>query len=167
MRTCPDGEARIARYLSLAGEGVKLNEYLGGGADGDVWKTSRGTAIKVLSHENTYFNERDTYKRLAFWGITEQIDGFWVPKMLGYDDELRVIEMDIVQHPPYIIDFAKVMLDRPPDFSADELDQRDEDGRERFEHNWPRVLSLLPALESYQIYYLDPKRGNIAFPDVP
>jgi hypothetical protein len=75
--------------------------------------------------------------------------------------------MDVMHHPPYIIDFAKVKIDRPPDFSPDVLHYHDELGRERFEHNWPAVQSLMSALESYQIYYLDPQRGNITFPDMP
>ena len=36
--------------------------------------------------------------------------------------------------------------------------------RERFEQNWPKVKSLMAALESYQIYYLDPQPYNIVFP---
>ncbi len=167
MLLCPDGEARIARYLSLVAPDVKISKHLGGGSDGDVWKTTRDTAVKVYKHDVTYFNERDTYARLASWGITETIDGFWVPKMQSYDDDLRVVEMDIVHQPPYIIDFAKVMLDRSPEFSDDVLSHRDSEGRENFRHNWPKVLSLLATLESYQIYYLDPKPGNIAFPDMP
>ncbi len=66
--------------------------------------------------------------RLAEYGITEKICGFWVPKMIGFCDELRVIEMDIVQTPPYIIDFAKVRLNSDPGFPAETLAEYDAEG---------------------------------------
>jgi hypothetical protein len=75
--------------------------------------------------------------------------------------------MDLMQHPPYRIDFAKVRIDRPPEFSEEVLRDEEQQGIAQFEHNGPAVKSLLAALESYQIYYLDPRRGNIAFPDMP
>jgi len=45
--------------------------------------------------------------------------------MLDCDDELMIVEMDFMQRPPYIIDFAKVRIDRPPDFSEDVLQQNE------------------------------------------
>ncbi len=69
--------------------------------------------------------------------------------------------------PPYVIDFAKVRIDRPPEFSDEVLEQSEQKGAEEFGHNWSSVKELLLDLESYQIYYLDPKRGNIVFPDMP
>lgn len=158
-----DLEDRVRQYLSLIGKGVKLKEFLGDGTDGAVWATENDTAIKVFNYDFGYFNERDAYLRLADFGVTEKIDGFWIPKMIHCDDELMVVEMDLMQHPPYIIDFAKVKIDRPPDFSDETLADCERLGRERFEHNWPAVKSLLSALESYQIYYLDPQPNNIVF----
>jgi hypothetical protein len=153
---------RALAYLSSQRPDVKIEEFLGGGIDGKVWKTSASTAIKVFFHERGYWNERDSYLRLADWGVTERLEGFWIPKMVGYDDQLQVVEMN---QPPYILDFGKVRIDRPPEFS-DVLRDQEEHGRELFEHNWPAVKKLLAALESYQIYYLDPKPGNITFPDM-
>ncbi|MBX9789789.1 MAG: hypothetical protein K2Y37_12800 [Pirellulales bacterium] len=158
---------RVVHYFNVRRVGVQINEYLGGGTDGDVWKTSDGTAVKVLHRFASYANERDSYARLAEYGHTETIDGFWLPRMLMSDDELMIVEMDLMQHPPYIIDFAKVRIDRPPDFDEDTLADAERMGRERFEHNWPAVKSLLATLESYGIYYMDPNRGNITFPDMP
>jgi hypothetical protein len=158
---------RVTRYLSLLPKHVKLKRWLGGGTDGEVWETSRETAVKALMRESGYYNERDTYLRLSEWGVGDKIDGFWVPRIVGYNDDLWVIEMDMVQDPPYIIDFAKVRIDRPPDFSEEVLQEADRRGAEQFEHNWPRVKSLLATLESYQIYYMDARRGNITFPDMP
>lgn len=107
---------RVAQYLNLRGEGAKIKEFLGDGTDGAAWATDRTTAVKVFRSERGYFNERDTYLRLLEYGVTEQLDGFWLPKMHGWEDDLMVIEMDLMQRPPYIIDFAKVRLNSPPRF---------------------------------------------------
>lgn len=151
------------RYLSLIGKGVKLKDFLGQGTDGAVWATNRDTAIKVFARERGYINERDTYERLAEFGVTEKLDGSWVATMTGYDDDLMVVEMDLMNDPPYIIDFAKVRLNSSPDFSEQTLEDREIQGKMLFEGNWPAVKSLMAALESFQIYYLDPKPHNIVF----
>lgn len=114
---------------------------MGGGTDGSVWETSRDTAIKALARESGYVNERDAYLRLRDWGVGEQLDGFWVPRIVHWDDELRVVEMDMVHDPPYIIDFAKAWINFPPDFSEEALATDERRGREEFEHNWPKVKS--------------------------
>jgi hypothetical protein len=163
----PESFERLDHYLSLRSGGAKSNEYLGSGTDGDVWKTADDTAVKVFHYERGYLNERDSYQRLADFGVTNQIAGFWVPQMQGWNDRLMVIEMDVMHTPPYVIDFAKVRLNSPPEFSEEVLRDHEEQGRERFEHNWRAVKRLLAELESYQIYYLDPQRGNITFPDMP
>ncbi|MGC4004838.1 MAG: hypothetical protein QM811_17665 [Pirellulales bacterium] len=152
--------------MSLRSGNLKIKGHLGAGTDGEVWKTDRRTAIKVFGYEQGYYNERDAYQRLADFGVTNELDGFWLPKMIDYDDELLVIEMDVLQEPPYIIDFAKVRIDRPPEFSEEIVRDNEARCREEFEHNWPKVKSLLLALESFQIYYLDARRGNITFPDM-
>jgi hypothetical protein len=162
----PEKKRRADEYLNLLGGHVKIKRYLGGGTDGDVWETDRKTAIKVFGYENGYRNERDTYHRLADFGITEKIAGFWVPRIIDNDDRLMVVEMDMMQWPPYIIDFAKVKLNTSPDFSTEVLEDRDAQGIEHFGHHWPEVLVLLAELESYLIYYLDPRPGNITFPDM-
>jgi len=154
---------RIARYLILQGRGAKLKNKLGEGTDGVVWATDCDSAVKALRNEISYHNERDTYLRLAEFGITEKICGFWVPKMTGWSDELQVIEMDIVQTPPYIIDFAKVRLNSSPEFPAETLAEMEAEGLWRFGRNWPTVKMLLEELESYLIFYLDPKPHNIVF----
>jgi hypothetical protein len=151
MKIDPEREERASRYFSLRPGGVKIKEYLGGGTDGDVWKTSANTAIKVFKYDFGFWNEHDSYARLAEYGVTEKLDGFWIPAMRGHDESLMVVEMDLMQEPPYIIDFAKVMLNRGPEFSDEVLEQQERDGLERFEHNWPAVKSLMLALESFLI----------------
>lgn len=158
---------RVRQYLNVHSAGVQIKGFLGDGTDGTVWATARGTAVKVFKAERGYFNERDSYQRLAEYGVTEQLEGFWVAEMHGWDDRILAIEMDLMQQPPYVIDFAKVRIDRPPDFSPETLRDAEEMGRELFEDNWPVVTTLMAALESFQIYYLDPKPQNIVFPQKP
>lgn len=162
-----DQESRARQYCVLSGISIDSASPLGEGTDGKVWRTSRGSAVKVLDRVAAYFNERDTYLRLAEYGLTNKIDHFWVPALWGYDDDLLVIEMQIVTNTPYIIDFAKVRIDRPPDFSDEVVRDAQEKGREEFGARWPEVCQLLATLESFGIYYLDPRPSNIVFPDVP
>lgn len=163
----PDEFGRLHEDLSLRGGDVKIRALLGDGTDGVVWASERDTAIKVFNadRKNGYLNERDTYHRLAEFGVTEKLAGFWVPKMHDWDDDLWVVEMDLMQRPPYIIDFAKAKLDSSPDFSEQTRQEIEAQGRELFEHNWPAVQSLMAALETYLIFYLDPSPYNIVFPD--
>ena len=143
---------------------MKLIRLLGEGTDGEVWATNEDTALKAFRYEFGYANERDTYLRLAEYGVTNQIAGFWIPRMLGYDDELKVIELDLMQKPPYIIDFAKVRLNFGPDFSEETLAENEAHGQWLFGKNWAAVKILMNELESYRIFYLDPKPHNIVFP---
>lgn len=156
---------RGKQYLSLRRPGAKIRGFLGGGQDGQVWATTVPTAIKVCESDRAYYNERDSYQRLADFGVVNRIGEFWVPAMHGYDNQLWVVEMDIAVNPPFLVDFGKVRIDRPPDFSEEVLAEAERMGREMFEHR-PAVCDLLRELESYQIYYTDPKRGNIVFPDM-
>jgi hypothetical protein len=162
----PAATERISQYLSQIAPHVHVNRFLGGGTDGDVWETTRNTALKLLQYEKGYYNERDSYLRLQEYGITQKIAGFWIPSIVSYCDESLVVEMDMMQAPPYVIDFAKVRIDRPPEFSEQTVRDFEQQGVEHFEHHWPEVKVLLNHLESFQIYYLDPKRGNITFPDM-
>src|SRR3954466_12109926 len=111
----PKFKDRIGQYLSLIGPAVKLKDFLGDGTDGEVWSTDRDTAIKAFERESGYYNERDSYQRLAYFGVTEKIGYFWVAKMVGFNDELLIVEMDMMHRAPYVIDFAKVKFN-PPDF---------------------------------------------------
>jgi hypothetical protein len=94
------------KYAELCGMDLDLARPLGDGTDGVVWKSSADTAVKAFYREHGYFNERDAYLRLGEWGVIEKIDGFWIPSIIDYNDDLLVVEMDMMAEPPYIIDFA-------------------------------------------------------------
>src|SRR3954471_21594786 len=162
----PDLLMRAQQYAELSNIALDWERPLGHGTDGAVWKSNRGTAVKVLERERGYYNERDAYLRLQQYGFTQQIDEFWIPTLIGYRDELWTIEMDFITRSPYIIDFAKVRIDRPPDFSDDVLEYEDKKGRDLFQHHWADVKRLMASLESIGIYYLDPQLDNIKFPDL-
>jgi hypothetical protein len=162
----PDLLARAQQYAELCKIALDWERPLGYGTDGAVWKSSRDSAVKVLERERGYYNERDAYLRLQEFGFIEQIDEFWLPKLIGYNDALWTIEMDFMTKPPYILDFAKVRIDRPPDFSDEVMEYHNKTGEELFQHHWSDVQRLMASLESIGIYYLDPQLDNIKFPDL-
>ena len=129
--------------------------------DGNVWESSRQTAVKALRRQQNYIAELECYERFLQNDVST-IRGFAVPRLVGHEDELSVIEIRMVA-PPYIIDFAKCRLDTPFDFSPEVMADWDEAGIEIFEDRWREVKKLLWALEQYGIYYLDAKPGNITF----
>src|SRR5437773_848808 len=97
-------------------------EPLGSGKDGIVLVAKRKAqpakvAIKVLRWPEAYMRERQVYKRLREAAV-ETIQGFNVPLLIGSDEELRVLEMTIVER-PFVLDFAGAYLDVPPEFSEE------------------------------------------------
>jgi hypothetical protein len=157
--------SRAERYANSKGIQVNRKDLLGYGSDGNVWRSSAKSAIKVLSHEKTYRVELECYRRLKEAGV-QQVGDFNVPMLEGYDDDLWVIEMSIVQ-PPYLLDFAKAYLDRPPPYIYDEqmMANAMAEWRERFGRRWTRVNSAISLLRKYGIYYIDPMPANICYGD--
>jgi hypothetical protein len=162
----PELVTRAQQYAELSKIALDWDRPLGNGTDGAVWKSNIKTAVKVLERERGYYNERDAYLRLQDFGFTDQIEGFWIPKLVAYCDRLWTIEMDFITKSPYILDFAKVRIDRPPDFSDEVLADYSKKNQELFQHHWPEVQMLMASLESIGIYYLDPQLDNIKFPDL-
>ncbi len=60
------------------------------------------------------------------------IDGLNVPRLVEFDDELQIIEMEIVK-PPYLLDFGKAHLDARPDFPAETMTEWEEQLVDLFE----------------------------------
>ena len=155
---------RIALYVDLHASGVKLIRLLGEGTDGEVWATNEDTALKAFRYEFGYANERDTYLRLAEYGVTNQIAGFWIPRILGYDDELKVIELDLMQKPLVYHRFREGSSQLRTRFLRGNAGRNEAHGQWLFGKNWAAVKILMNELESYRIFYLDPKPHNIVFP---
>ncbi len=142
-------------------QGISLECELGYGNDGKVWSTSRNTAVKALFRQAGYDREIAAYRRLEQLGV-EEVEGFTLPRIVGSDDSLFVIEMTIV-FPPCLLDFAKSYVDMPPDFSAEVLADWQSETEERFGDKWDTVNSILGWLRSYGIFYFDAKPSNIRF----
>jgi len=121
-------EDRADRYARQTGQ--VLLGLLGQGKDGGVWVTSIGHAIKAHERAESYRAERNAYMRFRDVGLDE-VNGFAVPSLMGYDDDLLVIEMTIVP-PPFVVDFASVVLDIDPELIEDEGHTLEDLVRERF-----------------------------------
>lgn len=150
---------RIEGYLDRYG--LIRDSELGYGVDGIVYSTPDNTAVKSFRHIGHYQKERDVYLRLRENAIRE-IEGFTIPRIVRYGDELMVVEMEIVQ-PPYVLDFAGAYLDERPPFSDEQWAEWQAEKRELFEDHWPQVLSVMAGFRRYGIYLNDVKYGNIAF----
>ena len=91
----------------------------------------------------------------------EEIYGFAIPRLIDYDNTVMVIEMDIVE-PPYILDFGKAYLHRPPPHFSPEVMQESYDSQvELWGEHWPMIRKILGRLQSLGIYHVDPSPRNI------
>jgi hypothetical protein len=154
--------SRAASYAKNNGRVILRKERLGGGTDGEVWRSTRPSAIKVVLNAKNFFDELESYQRLKAAGIHE-LSGFAIPRLFGWDDNLQVIELSIVQ-PPYLLDFGKVYFDRPPAdvYDRTQLKAAETEAKSLFGKNWPVVAQLLHALQQkVGIWYVDPKPANI------
>lgn len=149
-------------------EGLTLGNELGSGVHGIVFYAKSHTeegrlAVKVHERGTDYGRERDVYLRLSEHDVTE-IHGCKVPELVGYDDELWVIEMTVVTR-PFVLDFAGAFLDQPPDFSEEVLADWRAEKLEQFGPRWPEVQAILRVLEGYGVFMLDVNPGNVSFGD--
>src|SRR5437016_4344973 len=108
------------RYAAL--HALELAETLGSGKDGIVLVAKHkakpaDVAIKVLCFDEAYVREKQAYQRLGKLAVTAVL-GFNVPQLVGFDDELRILEMTIVKR-PFVLDFAGAYLDVCPEFTAE------------------------------------------------
>lgn len=146
--------------------GLLIGDSLGAGVHGNVFAVEsqtekRVSAIKVHAQQPYYWRERNVYLRLQAAEVTD-IRGCAVPEMLGYDDELWVIEMTVVTR-PFVLDFAGAYLDNPPDFSAEIMADWRTEKAEQFGSRWPEVQAILGALEGHGVFMVDVNPGNISF----
>lgn len=158
-------ESHVRQYAEPRGLNVDFVKLLGFGQDGMVWRTHENSAIKAFERYRNYTAECGCYQRLALEGITE-IDGLSVPRLVGFDESLMVIEIGIVK-PPYILDFGKAYLDEIPPYTPEQLEDWEETLVEFFGDGAPRVRGILRYLKSIGIHYLDTKPGNIVLTKSP
>jgi hypothetical protein len=137
---------------------AKLGRKLGAGQEGYVWATSLGSAIKVFERERNFNTELKCYQILEGCAISE-IDGFNVPQLLDFDDELWVVEMSVVAA-PFLLDFGKCYF-CPPEYPSDAIKHYSQQCEDYFGPFWPKVASAIYELERMGIWYVDAKPSNI------
>jgi hypothetical protein len=153
---------RAESYAKDNGHRIVRKARLGGGTDGEVWRSTRPSAIKVVTNAKNYRDELESYRRLKQADI-HNLCSFDIPRLFGWDDTLQVIEMSIVS-PPYLLDFGKVYFDGPPIdvYDREQMQVGEAEAKSNFGANWPAVCQLLYALrERVGIWYVDPKPANI------
>lgn len=154
-----DAEERARQYAARTG--TQLTRHLGAGYDGVVFATEAGSAVKSLRYVELYRRERDVYTRLSEAEV-DSVAGCSVPRLLSFDDELWVIELEIVE-PPFVLDFAGARLDQPLDYPEEVLSEWEAEKVEQFSEDWPRVRKVLSEFRRLGIYLADVKPGNISF----
>lgn len=157
-----EDEARevITQYLSPD----HIVKKLGGGVNGIVFSTSRGSAVKIFQLREGYTQELRAYQRIDACGVWE-VCGFTIPHLLKWSDNRLLIELSIVQ-PPYLLDFASCCIDKDPrDVHPPEwLDQYAERIEFLHEDRAPRVFEVYNALSRLTgIFHTDLRPTNIGF----
>jgi hypothetical protein len=159
-------ELEMRANLYADSRDIVIEKRLGYGNDGTIWQTNRKTAVKVEHVTDSFERELAAFQRLTEHKI-DRINGFDVPQLVDFDERVLTIEMEIVT-PPYLLDFGKVYLDIPPDYSPEVLRDWEEERTELFgPERWKVVRKLLASLKMFGIYYYDAKPGNIEFGDQP
>jgi hypothetical protein len=152
--------------------GLTLGTELGHGVHGIVFATESqpeggifvvASAIKDHEHEVDYCRERDIYLRLKEKAVST-IHGCHVPQLLGYHDELWVIEMTVVSR-PFVLDFAGAYLDLAPDFSEEVVADWLIEKEEQFGSRWPELRAILRTLQDFGIHVLDVSPSNVSLVD--
>jgi hypothetical protein len=166
MSGAADIEERVVAYCRQ--RQLERLGPLGSGMHGNVFRAGSSSAagevaLKVHLRRDPFEQELETYLRLREAMVT-QVLGFNVPQLLGYDAELWVLEMTVVQQ-PFVLDVAEVRLDFPLEFPDDVWTTWLEEKREQFGERWPVVERVLGEFEALDIYLLDVSPRNIAFRD--
>ncbi|MGD9858199.1 MAG: hypothetical protein AB7U20_24925 [Planctomycetaceae bacterium] len=152
-----DAERRAQEYTRQ--NSLVLSDELGAGYDGIVFATGSGSAVKALRYEELYRRERDVYIRLKERQV-EFVEGCRVPALIGYDDQLWVVEIEFVT-PPFVVDFAGAHLDMRPQFPEDVYSDWLQEKSDQFGEDWPLVQSVIAGFARVGVYLGDVKPGNI------
>lgn len=141
-----DAKLRAEQYANRTNQ--SLEDLLGWGWDGIVFGTSGGTAVKSLLYENLYLRELEAYIRLRDAEIS-QICGFAVPRLVGHDDTLWVVEMGVVS-PPCVLDFAQSYDELHPSYP--EFPDYGQAPQDALGDRWDTVRDILSKLRSIGIH---------------
>ena len=146
---------------------VSFLGYLGTGQgqDGVVLDTDLYTAVKFFDSAARFNRELEVYLPLRELGI-RQIGGHWVPLFIRSDEELKTIEMSIVDR-PFVLDFAGAKQEyEVPDFEEHVMEEHYAHLRQLFDDRWTDALHVAEAFRQLTGFVLlDIHPGNIAFAD--
>ncbi|MFM9965464.1 MAG: hypothetical protein ACKV2Q_30120 [Planctomycetaceae bacterium] len=136
---------------------IQTQSLIGYGLEGYVWKTNRGSVVKLFRHSNLFDRELAVYQKLSQLGL-QKLQGFTIPQLLDHDHEHSVIEISLVA-PPFVLDFAAASLGKAPSemASPEWLAEK----QRMFGRDWPDVQRLLDSLRLYGIHFPDVHLGNI------
>jgi hypothetical protein len=158
----PEDLANRARiYANSRSMVAFLEDRFGFGQDGRVWQTNRKTAIKVFERQHNFETELACYQRLKEHSVIE-IGGLQVPQLVDFDNTLQIVEITIVKA-PFIIDFGKCYIDRPPPYDANEIMAENRRLKRRFGENFSRLQIIFWQLKKIGIHYWDAKKSNVRF----
>jgi hypothetical protein len=132
-----------------------IETEFGSGCDGFVLATNQGTAIKAFHFPELYRRELEIYEYLLKWDITE-VHGFHIPKLLGHDADLAIIEMTVVS-PPFVLDFVSARIEIPVEYDEEWIARR----MDEFEEDWSTVKRVIWGFEQHGIYLSDVHPRNI------
>lgn len=140
----------------------KITQRIGAGKDGTVFRLSGNVAVKVHAYEHSFTQELSVYQRLREFNASN-VAGFNIPRLLGFAEDLFAIEMNIVR-PPYVLDFASAVLDRPYDFEEDVLEEWNHRLEEQFGEHLPDAYRIIDELGArFGVFLYDLHRHNIKF----
>ncbi len=127
-----------------------------------MFKSSRGTAVKVHSSRITFRNEYLAYRRLAEQGV-ELVHGFRVPRPINANAGLQIIEMGIVE-PPFLLDFGTSSTDVEPDFTPEVWEDWWARVEDSFEERFVEAEAVFYHLKrQLKIWHLDLRPSNLRF----
>ena len=131
--------------------GFSIQEPLGDGLHGSVWKVQRqdGTfswVVKMHRYLPAWRRELLCYERLQELNIS-RVAGAKVPQLIRADEEWRAIEMTLVTA-PFLLDFATAWLDERPEFVPGAWEEAEAKAAEVFSQDWSRAQAVIQALEA-------------------
>ena len=158
-------DPRISAYATRYQ--LQLLDYLGSGRgqDGFVLDTGTLTAVKFFDRIDRFDRELEVYHFLQAEGI-DQIAGHNIPRFIRSDEELKAIEMSIVDR-PFVLDFAGAKQEyEVPDFEDHVMEEHYAHLQELFDDRWTDALHVAEAFrQKTGFVLLDIHPGNIAFAD--
>ena len=158
-------DPRVSAFESRRGCRLLGRLGPGPGQDGFVLRSDRLTAVKFFERAERYSREHQVYQMLRAKGIYH-IAGHAVPELISADENLRAIEMSIVER-PFVLDFAGAKLpEEVPDFEPHVMEEHMEHLRELFGERWGDALHVAEMFrQATGFVLLDIHPGNIAFAD--